>query len=136
MVTGRAVLRKALLAIAFASLSAVAVAEWVPVGTTSTSTFYYDPATIKRSGVLVDFQNLVDMDKIPESQRGKAPYASTINFFQIDCLNNKSRIVKFVEYAGPMATGKVLLAMDSPVIWDPVEPNSVGYKLAQVACKK
>lgn len=127
-------LKALLLAPVLLAVSFSAAAQWVRLGVTQTSTFYFDPSSIQSFGDTVKMKYLVDHDKRPVIPGQKNPYESAINLSEYDCAGRRERGIHITEYSGLMASGSVVLSIDSPLPWDPVVANSVGEKLWNAAC--
>jgi hypothetical protein len=123
--------RKIALVVAILAVALPAAAEWVKVSEIVTSTFYIDPATIRKDGNLPRvwmLQNLNQRHKDGEmSRRVLAVY---------DCKEEKTRNLSISEHSGPMATGETLRTVHSPGEWSYIAPNTPGSDIHRIVCSK
>lgn len=109
-------------------------AGWKELGATKSSTVYIDASSIQRAGQTVRMKYLVNHDKMSVVPRLKHRYVSVIILAEYDCIGRKEMGLHITEYSGGMATGEVLLSVESKLGWNSIVPNSVGEKLWKAAC--
>jgi hypothetical protein len=113
-------------------------AEWVQVSSSPASggfDIYVDPSTIRRSGDTVKMWRLFDY-KTTRTE-GRYRYLSATAQIELDCKDERERILYFTIYSGQMGTGDVIESIsNSRGELAPVSPGSVGEILWKVACAK
>ncbi|MDH5726623.1 MAG: hypothetical protein OEY60_14245 [Nitrospira sp.] len=119
---------------------------WVAVDSTYQSParnmVYFDPTTIRRDGARVTLWQLTDY----KVMQGNAPFGrfmlgphrffSTKSHKELDCANNRVRLLASSEHSQHMGTGAqhaVAVAQGSGL---PIEPGSINEALWNVACGK
>ena len=123
--------------ILFALLAAAsngAVAEWVAVGVSESSTLHAEPASIQKSGDLVKMLDLLDF-KAPQVA-GTYRYQSSKTLSEYDCKGGQSRILYFSWHSAPMGGGNIVHIDSDSNEWVPVSPRSGVEKLWKIACDK
>jgi len=112
-------------------LAGSAWAEWVLYSETDTSTFYYDPATIRKDGNMRRVWELSDLRKRHKdgeiSRRYRAEY---------DCKNERTRILSFSLHSEPMAGGEVLKNFGEDKEWGEIPPGTVINTILKIVCAK
>ena len=112
-------------------LAGSAWAEWVFVGESETSTFFYDPATIRKEGNMRRVWELQDLRK-----RGKSGEMSLRMRMEYDCMNERSRFLGISGHSEPMALGGVLATAGEDKNWDAIAPNTAADQLLKIVCAK
>lgn len=125
-------MRKAILVMLLAVVSSSAAAEWVEVARSDTSTFYADPATIRRAGNIVKMWDLIDR-KTPDNFNNK-PYMSQRSQHEYDCKEEQWRTLYFTFFSGNMAGGNAVYIDSDPGKWAPVPPGSIAEGMWKFAC--
>ena len=127
-------MRKAILMALLALVSVCAMAEWVPVTSTSTFDSYADPSTIRKSGNIVQMVRLTSF-KSQEKTVTNVPYFSEKTQSEYDCKEQQSRGLFLSLLSGKMGTGAVILSGPNPnPTWIPVPLNSVSADMFNFAC--
>lgn len=110
-------------------------AEWVLiVETPSGMTEYVDPDTIRRKGDMVKMWVLFDY-KTAQTSAGDS-YFSSKSQMEIDCPEERFRILAFTWFSGNMGNGKVIYSNSDESKWRPVAPGSVAKDLSSVVCSR
>ena len=122
---------KKLFLVSLMMLAGSAWAEWVLYSETDTSTFYYDPATIRKDGNMRRVWELSDLRKRHKdgeiSRRYRAEY---------DCKNERTRILSFSLHSEPMAGGEVLKNFGEDKEWREIPPGTVVNTILKIVCAK
>jgi hypothetical protein len=116
-------------------LSGTAAAAWVQWATNPQSkiAFYYDPASIKKTGNVARMSILFDFEK-PEKERGKL-YSSLVEQGDYDCRSTRRRVIQATWHPQRMGKGKGTASLDKPGPW--VESSEDTEKRAwKLACGK
>jgi surface-adhesin protein E len=116
--------------------SGPAYAEWVKVGFSQAegSSTYVDPGTIRRNGALVKIWYLLDSLQSRTVQQSQ--YLSQKAQAQIDCAEERMRVLTFTNYSGNMGNGNVVYTNNDESEWTAVAPGTVGEVLWNFACGK
>jgi len=119
----------ALLAVA----SSGAIAEWVEVGRTDTSTFYADPATIRRVGNMVKMWHLNDFGAAEVVEKS-APAMSGKVQSEYDCREVRWRTLLLTLHSGNMGRGEIVHSATGSGKWSKILPSTGGQMLWNSAC--
>jgi surface-adhesin protein E len=117
--------------------SGPACAEWVQLGSDREGgmTIYVAPHTIRRNGDVVKLWGLTDFKTI--QTESSPPYLSVKSQREIDCAEERIRLVAVTAFSGNMGSGKMLYSYtDSKDQGIPVESGSVAHSLWKFACGK
>lgn len=129
------------------------MAEWAEVTaihsqeSPETQTAYVDPATIHKSGNLVNMMVLIDhqsgLSKEMESRLDKifSGYTREITKSwkvqdEFDCKAKKLRMLSYTAFSEHMGNGEIVPSNMVANQWEPVIPESIGYALWKYACEK
>jgi hypothetical protein len=112
-------------------VAAPAWAEWVTAGETDTSTYYIDPATIRKDGDLRRVWQVTDLKK-----RGPTGNMSSRFLSEFDCKGERYRFLNFSTHSNPKATGKTLETSDAADNWKAVPPDTVAWDVLKAVCAK
>ena len=113
-----------------------AVAEWTPLGgRQKIFAAYADKASIVKSKDGVRMSGLYDFLMADVSADGQ-PHASTVVLREYDCREKRVRLLAYVDYAGPMGTGRVIspAGAKGPDRWEPVVPGAIDEAFLALAC--
>jgi len=142
-------MRNIFLMVLLTTMSASAAAEWVKVGSFERYTLYAEPATIRKTGNVVNMSHLYDLHMIDEVA-GKQ-FRSVMSKASYDCKGAKSRMLFASAYNGNMAksvekivAGKIttnranrsINYISDPGRWKPIMSGSAEELLWKFACKK
>lgn len=124
-------------ALALATLSAAARAEWVEIEKFEDGMrVYADAATARRSGDTAQLVHLVRWAE-PQVEPGMLPYLSTRVTAAYDCADKKERYLASVSYAGAMGNGAKIATDDEEANeWYTISAASMEEKLWKIACAK
>jgi len=116
--------------------SGPAYGEWVFVERTNTANMiaYVDMSTVHRDGNLVKMWHLVDYQTARRTKGGMVLSVKTDT--EYDCAGKRLRMRALTGFLGRMGKGETVFHTADTGQWQPVEPESVGYALWEVACKK
>jgi hypothetical protein len=129
-------MRKALLAIVLATLSASAAAEvWVVVGKNEKFDAYADPASMRKDGGTVKMWNLFDYKTAQPGVGGKR-YLSAKHHREYDCKAGRARVLAVTSHAENLAKGEVIAAVSVNLDWSVVASGSADELLWKFACGK
>jgi surface-adhesin protein E len=115
-------------------------AEWVSVDSKveeglTVYTVYVDRDTIRRNGDVVKLW--VMMDFKTRQIESSPPYLSVKSHREIDCTEERIRLVAVTAFSGNMGSGAILYRYsNSKDQGIPVEPGSVAQSLWNFACSK
>ena len=123
-------MKKLLLALALL-VTGPAWADWVLFSETDTSTFYYDPATIRKDGHIRRVWELNDLRK-----RHKDGEMSRRYRVEYDCKQERMKFLGLTEHSEPMASGTVLKTLGEDKVWREVPPGTVLETMFQIVCAK
>jgi hypothetical protein len=122
-------------AILLALISGTAAADWVQWAADPKTkiTYYYDPASVKKTGNLARMSILFDFPK-PVEERGKL-YSSLVEQGEYDCKATRLRVIQSTWHTGRMGRGKGLASLKKPEPW--VEKTEQLEERAwKIACGK
>ena len=122
---------KKLFLVCLMMLAGSAWAEWVFYSATDTTTFYYDPATIRKDGHIRRVWVLLDDRK----RRDNGVMSSRVRF-EYDCKQERYRFLALSTHSEPMAGGEVLLMGGEDNNWIAIAPNTVDEIILKIACAK
>ena len=116
--------------------SAPAYAEWVKVndGDEAGKTVYVDPATIRRNSNLIKMWQFYDYKTVQTV--GGVRFLSAKEQWEFDCAGERSRVLALKEFSENMGSGTVVYTNSQVGKWIPVMPDSIGYTVWTVACRK
>ena len=112
-------------------LGGSAWAEWLIYDTTDKSTFYYDPATIRKDGHIHRVWELQDLSK-----RGKSGEMSLRMRMEYDCKQERYRFLGISGHSEPMAGGTVLKTEVESNDWVAIPPGTVSDRMLKIICTK
>jgi len=119
----------------FLAVPLPALADWVQWSTNPQSkvTFYYDPASIKKTGNLARMTIMFDFDK-PEKEGGKL-YSSLVELGEYDCKSSRLRVVRSTWHPERMGKGKGTASITRPEPWSEMS-EKVEKRAWELACRK
>lgn len=120
------------LALALATMGSGATAKWQPIN--EDESFYVDPATIQKNGMVAKMWVLLNLDT-PDTSFGK-PVLSLKTQKEYDCAGERIRDLSMSAHSGKMGGGNVVTsdAGSEPGKWEPFRHDSSGEKQWRVAC--
>ena len=128
-------MKRFVFALCLVLLCAPAAAEWTRLDDNDTAAGYVDLATVRKQGNTVKMSSLLDF-KSAQRKDGRLYLSLTVEF-EINCEEQRSRILAVAAYSGNMGQGEVVSAepfADRP--WESVRPRSRLDALWQIACKR
>jgi len=113
--------------------SATAGLNWVPVavGATSNDKIYVDPATIRRDGNLRRFWKLIDY-----GSRSSSGWQSSRSFDEIDCREERTRIVEITSFSESMLQGRNIGTQRGSGSWSQIAPGTLGEGVMRYVCAR
>jgi hypothetical protein len=100
--------------------------EWTKVTTGNSSVHYVDFSTTKKIGSYLRVWDLIDyVDKTSE-----------IALSDIDCDQERTRVISITKYSGPMATGTSRSLTSKTPEWVYEIPNTTGHFILRRVCRK
>ena len=111
-----------------------ASAEWTLEDFSVELIQYVDRASIRRNGNLVKMWGLSDFKRV-QTVSGYS-YLSEKTELEIDCKEVRLRMGAFTWFAEQMGNGKVVNLNGGGGKWDPIQPDSIGETLWEIACGK
>ena len=122
------------LAVVLAVVSSNAAARWVAVGSSDDMTFYADPATITRTGPIVQIVTLIDSKTAREGLA--KPYRSARGQQEYDCEKVRERSVAVTYYSGNMAGGEIVGTSSDSGAWEAIPPDTKAEDIWKIVCSK
>lgn len=110
-----------------------AIAEWVSVSGSGSTTVYVDISTFRKDG------NKVKMWILQDSKTAKPttpPYMSSKEEMEFDCAEEQSRALYRSFHSGNMGAGETVHTSPDPDKWKPVPPESIIEVVWKLACGK
>jgi len=116
--------------------SGPAYGEWVFVERTNTANMiaYVDMSTVHRDGNLVKMWHLVDYQTAQLTKSGMVLSIKVQT--EYDCAGERLRMRALTGFLGRMGKGETVFHTADTGQWQPVEPESFGQALWEVACKQ
>jgi len=128
-------MKRFVLAVSWLLLCVPASAEWTRVDDNETVSGYVDLATVHKQGNTVTMSSLLDFKSV-QRKDGRLYLSLTVEF-EINCEEQRSRILAVAAYSGNMGQGEIVMAeplVDRP--WESVRPRTRLGSLWQIACKR
>ena len=115
--------------------SSSAFAKWVKVNEDDRSTTYIDTPVKHKSGNQVKIWILSDKKISGYRTLQNIPFMSSKTEHEIDCVEEKSRIVFYSDYSGNMGKGKNVKDANEPnSVWSPITADSAEKVWLKIAC--
>jgi len=122
---------KKLFFVSLMMLAGSAWAEWVMYSETDRTTFYYDPATIRKDGHIRKVWQLSDLKK-----RHKDGEMSRRMRTEFDCKQERMRYLGLSEHSESMAGGAVLITVGEDNEWRVIPPDTSLEDIFNIVCAK
>lgn len=106
-------------------------AEWEKVSESDDTTFYIDPATVRKSG---NFRKVWRMQD--RKQLDKRGVMSRRMLTEYDCKEARDRTLSHSAHSEPMGKGSVLVAGQGSATWDFVPPDTPAADTLKRVCAK
>jgi hypothetical protein len=117
---------------AAAQNNAAAPANWVLVSRNVSDTeVYVDPSTIRRDGRLRRYWDLTNFPSPRSSGALSGRY-----LMEVDCQEQRSRILQSASFSGPMLTGTLISRSNNPGNWDYLAPKPQGAEVMRYVCER
>ena len=116
---------------------AAAAAEWVEISGDAESVFYFDRASLKRDGDIVEVLLLWNFPEVQLTRRPVKPYLSATRLTRYDCKKGGRANIETTLYRGAMASGEVTdvyRTPDAEVSFEWVNPDAPGGESMRRAC--
>jgi hypothetical protein len=112
----------------------IAMAAWTQVAENDFNSAYVDPVTIKRAGSKARMWALFDNKSLRDIFGYK--YLSEKVRYEFDCEEKQARVIADSYFDGYMGDGNLVLYIAKAGEWGPVDPETEGEALIEVACRK
>ncbi len=112
-------------------------AEWVSISADAESAFYFDRASLKRQGEVVEVLLLWDFPEVQMTRRPIKPYRSATRLTRYECKAGQRANVESTLYRGPMASGEVTEVYRTPdeqLRFEWVNPQAPGGESMRQVC--
>ncbi len=110
-------------------LSTPAWGKWMNYANTDTTSFYFDPATVKGNGNFRRVSILMD-----ENQKHETGIASLRVLDEYDCKRRRYRSLSTIAYSGHIAEGKILFSRKKPSEWNFVLSDTPAESMYKILC--
>ena len=128
-------MRKLVLMMLLAGACTAAAAAWEPVGENKELSRYADPATIRKSGNMVQIWALLDYKTTQVFE--DRPYLSVKELVEFDCANGRLQLLTIFAYSDHLAKGNIIhRAWFDFEEWQPVRRGTTNEALSKFACAK
>jgi len=121
----------------FLAPSAALPADWVTISADYESSYYFDRASLKRDGPIVEVLLLWDFPEVQLTRRPIKPYRSATRLTRYDCKAGTRANIESTLYRDPMASGEVTEVYRTPdaeVHFEWVNPDAPGGESMRRAC--
>jgi surface-adhesin protein E len=125
------------LCLMFAVPQIASAADWVSISSDDESTFYFDGASLKRDGDVVEVLLLWNFPEIQLTRRPIKPYLSATRLTRYDCRAGRRANVETTLYRGAMASGEVTEVYRTPeaqISFEWVNPVAPGGESMRRVC--
>ena len=122
---------KKLFLVCLMMLASSAWAEWVMYDWNDTTTYFYDPATIRKEGNMRRVWVLQDLRKRGQYSEMSRRYRS-----EYDCKNESWRIISRLNHSERKATGETLYSNSSAGDWSDIPPDTISATILNIVCAK
>ena len=121
---------KKLFLVCLMMLAGSAWAEWVVYAESEQTTFYFDPATIRKEGNMRRVWVLQDLRK-PDKVGGEMSVRARMEY---DCKNERIRTLGLSTHSEPMTGGTVLELGGEKQNWRAIAPETVTETIFNIVC--
>ena len=122
---------KKLFLVCLMMLAGSAWAEWVMYDTGGTTTFYYDPATIRKDGNMRRVWQLTDF-----RMRNKYGEMSRRYRIEYDCKQELLRYLYLSTHSQSMAGGTIFETYGEDNSWTAIAPDTIDEIMRKIVCAK
>jgi hypothetical protein len=112
-------------------------ADWVSISSDDESAFYFDGASLKRDGDVVEVLLLWNFPEIQLTRRPIKPYLSATRLTRYDCRAGRRANVETTLYRGAIASGEVTEVYRTPegqISFEWVNPAAPGGESMRRVC--
>jgi hypothetical protein len=129
-------MKKILLALMLTLTCTSVKAEWILVGENGNGDFtlYVDFTGRRRVNDRVKMWHLLDYKTIQVLDGDKLLSSKVQN--EYDCKEEQMRVLAFTWFSENLGRGRVASYDSSPGKWEPIQPESFGWTLWEIACGK
>jgi hypothetical protein len=116
---------------------AAGAADWVTISSDEESSFYFDRASVKRDGDVVEALLLWNFPEVQLTRRPIKPYLSATRLTRFDCKAGARANVESRLYRGAMASGEVTEVYRTPdaaIRFEWVNPEAPGGESMHRVC--
>ncbi|HVY06612.1 MAG TPA: surface-adhesin E family protein [Burkholderiales bacterium] len=116
---------------------AAQAADWVQISTDYESSFYFDRASLKRDGDVVEVLLLWDFPEVQLTRRPIKPYLSATRLTRYECRKGGRANIESTLYRGRMASGEVMDVYRTPepeIAFEWVNPDAPGGESMRKVC--
>ncbi|MCX7143625.1 MAG: hypothetical protein NT123_21780 [Proteobacteria bacterium] len=122
-------------------MSSSAAAAWVRVDESPSIgyTYYADPTTVRKNGIIAVMWDMTDLAKaeLLPGVPGDKPIGSYKQHSEYNCKEKLTRRVAGTAYSGKLGGGKELMVYEKKDSeWEPIVAGDVNNKFFDIACKK
>ena len=112
-------------------------ADWLPIASDAESSFYFDRASLKREGDVVEVLLLWDFPDVQLTRRPVKPYLSATRLTRFDCKAGRRANIESTLYRGAMASGEIMeiyRTPDAQIGFEWVNPDAPGGESMRRVC--
>lgn len=113
-------------------IGSTAAAEWAVIDSQSSRTIYADLGSIRRTGDTARIWTLINYSKPQPGKRTN--YRSVTNLTEVDCNDERVRLLQGTIFTGKMGGGEIVVADNSPRNWEYVQPGTLNELQRSIAC--
>lgn len=123
-----------LLLLGLALCSSAALAGWTAVGEANeVFAAFADPDSIRREGEMVKMSGLYDFKRQDFTPEGFG-FRSTVVLREYDCAGRRVRLLSYVDYSAPMATGTAVSTHNGARRWEAIVAGALDEAYWTLAC--
>lgn len=109
--------------------TAPAWADWMKVDESDNQVVYIDPATIRKDGHLRRVWEIINL-----KQKGPDGLESMRGYLELDCAEEKRRLLSITAHSGPMASEGLLWSQHTNSEWHYIAPNTAATTILRIVC--
>ena len=109
--------------------NAPAWADWEKIYESPDFTYFVDPETVRKMGDLRLASSMRDLKK--PATGGEISRRAIVEY---DCKEGRRRLLSLTTYAGPMATGNVLVNLNKASAWDYISDGATASSTLKFVC--
>lgn len=127
-------MKSLLVALMLAMASTSVMAEWHRLIEENDTTFYFDPAMVRK--VENGFKALILMDFKKSQDDGINGFFSIETLREFDCKEKRVRTLAYLSHGMNMGAGNRVYANSESDIWMPVSSGKINVTLMEILCDK